>query len=246
MKEAKKLAFFLPNIFTALNMGCGFGAILLSYQGKFYLAVILLLLGGIFDLVDGRIARILGVESSFGENFDSISDVVTFGVAPAILAYNCFFVNSGRLGQVVAFLYLLCGALRLARFNANIDKVSSEYFQGLPIPGAAIAIGGYVLISIIVPEIRNYPYVAMGYLIFYSLLMISNIPFFSFKKSEWSRRHRKLVLVLIFLIIALLVTYVQIMVFAGITIYVIGCFIYFFTHKGELKDVFQWKSEGEG
>ena len=134
LNNPKRLAFFLPNTFTALNMACGFFSIILGYQGQFYQAAMILGLGAIFDSVDGRVARMTGTQSVFGEQFDSISDVVSFGVAPAFLVYNKFFINLGRIGLVTSFIFLLCGALRLARFNANIDKVSSNFFQGLPIP----------------------------------------------------------------------------------------------------------------
>ena len=122
MPGGQKFAFFLPNTFTALNMACGFSAILFSFNGKFYNACLALILGAIFDLVDGRLARLTGTQSTFGEQFDSLSDLVCFGVAPAFLVYNCFFSEIGKLGLVVSFFYLLCGALRLARFNSNIEK----------------------------------------------------------------------------------------------------------------------------
>ena len=146
-KKLDKLAFFLPNSFTALNIGCGFMAIMFSIQGDFYKSCMLIILGAIFDSVDGRVARMTGTQSAFGEQFDSLSDLISFGIAPSIIFYNKFLLDSGRLGMVVSFLFLLCGALRLARFNANIDKVKSDYFQGLPIPGAAAAIIGFVLVS---------------------------------------------------------------------------------------------------
>ena len=97
------------------------------------MATILIFIGAIFDLVDGRIARLTGTTSLFGEQFDSMSDLISFGFAPSVLMYNFFLIDMGRPGQVVAFVFLLCGALRLARFNANIEKISSEFFQGLRI-----------------------------------------------------------------------------------------------------------------
>ena len=138
MPDKKKLAFFLPNSFTALNLACGFFSILLSFKGEFYFACIVLGLGAIFDSVDGRVARLTGTQSSFGEQFDSLSDLISFGMAPSFLVFNRFLSESGRVGVIVAFFYLLCGALRLARFNANINKVSSTFFQGLPIPSGAL------------------------------------------------------------------------------------------------------------
>ncbi len=243
--ESKKLTYFLPNIFTALNMACGFGSILLSQGGHFYRAAIFILFGGIFDLVDGRIARLTGTQSSFGEQFDSMSDLITFGAAPAMLIYHFSLIGYGRPGQVVAFLFLLCGALRLARFNANIEKVSSAFFQGLPIPSAAMSVIGFVLIATEYTEIKYYTFLFPIYVIFYSFLMISNIPFNSFKNSAWVKNHKRATLFIIFLLLALLFTYEEIMIFILMTVYVFGCIIYFFTHKGELKNVFEWKGDHE-
>jgi CDP-diacylglycerol---serine O-phosphatidyltransferase len=241
--DAKKISFFLPNIFTALNMACGFASICFAQQGYFYQAAMILILGAIFDSVDGRVARMTGTQSEFGEQFDSLSDLITFGLAPALLMYARFFPDLGRLGLVVAFLYLLCGALRLARFNANADKISSDFFQGLPIPGAALAQVGLVLISLEYPDIGAYSLVPVFHIVVYSFLMISVIPFNSFKNSQWVKRKKKTVLLLIFLIFALIFTYEELMVSVLINFYVVGCIIYFFTHKGQLQDVFTFKSE---
>lgn len=246
MSDAKRLAFFLPNTFTALNMACGHFSILLSLKGEFYLASIILLVGAIFDAVDGRIARLTGTESPFGEQFDSMSDVISFGVAPSLLVYLRFFGDFGRPGMVIAFVFLLCGALRLARFNANIEKVDSSFFQGLPIPGAAIGLIGFVLFQTkfaLFQEVITFPAV---YVLFYAFLMISNIPFYSFKNSKWVKKHKKMALLIIFLLMALVFIYEEIMVFALISVYVIGCLIYFFIHrKGKLEDIFTWKNENE-
>src|SRR5690606_19468750 len=132
-------------IFTALNMACGFVAIILALKGQYYKACMLIVLGAIFDSVDGRVARLTGTQSHFGEQFDSLSDLLSFGFAPAMLFYLKFLNSGARLSLVTTFLFILCGALRLARFNANLDRVKSDYFQGLPIPGAAMALIGYIL-----------------------------------------------------------------------------------------------------
>ena len=172
-KESKRIIFYsLPNTFTALNMACGFTSIILSWRGEFYQAALVLILGAIFDSVDGRVARLTGTQSSFGEQFDSLSDLISFGLAPSLLIYNRFLLEAGRLGLVIAFIFVLCGALRLARFNSSIEKVSSSFFQGLPIPGAAIAIVGYVLISLEFTILDDHASVPMIYTLFYALLMI--------------------------------------------------------------------------
>jgi len=243
LNTPKRWAFFLPNTFTALNMACGFYSIILSWRGDFYFAAMILLLGAIFDSVDGRVARMTGTQSPFGEQFDSISDVVSFGAAPAFLMYNKFLSPLGRLGLVVSFIFLLCGALRLARFNANIDKVSSTFFQGLPIPSGALAMIGLTLFSLEYPIVNDYLPLVVIYTIFFSFLMISNIPFNSFKKSAWVQNHKKRVLFIIFILIALTFTYEHIMIGGIVVVYVIASLLYFFKNKGALEDMFQWKGE---
>jgi CDP-diacylglycerol--serine O-phosphatidyltransferase len=243
LNTPRRLAFFLPNTFTALNMGCGFFSIILGWKGDFYLASMLLVLGAIFDSVDGRVARITHTQSAFGEQFDSISDVVTFGVAPSFLVYNKFFINMGRIGLVTSFVFLLCGALRLARFNANIEKVSSDFFQGLPIPSGALALVGLVLFSLEFPQINVYVPAFIVYVLFFAFLMISNIPFNSFKKSQWVKSHKKRVLFIIFLLFILTLLREQIMIGLIILTYVFASLAYFLRNKGALEDMFQWQGE---
>jgi CDP-diacylglycerol--serine O-phosphatidyltransferase len=243
--ENKRWAFFLPNTFTALNMACGFVAILQAYQGEFYKACMLIVLGAVFDSVDGRVARLTNTQSSFGEQFDSLSDLVSFGVSPAMVYYSRFLSDSGRPGMVAAFFFMLCGALRLARFNANIDKNKTDYFQGLPIPGGATAVISMVFISLNFPEIINYKFITVGYLLFYAVLMISNIPFPSFKKSEWVKKHKRQVLMMIFLIIASLFIWEEVMIPIIITSYVVLSLLYFATHRKKFEGIFDWHEEPE-
>ena len=193
--------------------------------------------------MDGKIARIMGVESIFGEQFDSMSDLVSFGLAPAFLIYNHSLISLGRLGGVAAFLYVLCVALRLARFNANIEKVSANFFQGLPSPGAAMAIVGYVFLGEIVEELKELSFATFFYTVFYSILMISNLPFCSFKDSHWIRKYKKGVLILIFLLLALLFSYYKFMIIVLMTSYVVGSMIHYLRHKGEISEIFAWESE---
>lgn len=241
----KRVAFFLPNTFTALNMACGYASIILAFKGEFYFAAILLLLGAIFDMVDGRVARMTGTQSVFGEQFDSMSDVISFGVAPSLIIYLQLMSGLGRVGIVLSFFYLLCGTLRLARFNANIDKVTSNFFQGIPIPGAALGIVGFVLLS---TEFNLGPYesyIAAVYCSIYSLLMITNIPFASFKKSEWVRRNKRKVLALIIFTFLLLISYEQVMIFGVINIYVLSCLVYAFKKRKNLSELFSLEEEAE-
>ncbi|MCB9060266.1 MAG: CDP-diacylglycerol--serine O-phosphatidyltransferase [Halobacteriovoraceae bacterium] len=240
--KKSKLVFFLPNIFTALNMACGFMSILLGLKGSYYYASIILILGSIFDSVDGRIARLTGTQSHFGEEFDSISDVISFGVAPSLIIYHQFLKPLGRIGILVAFIYLLCGALRLARFNANISKVDSNYFQGLPIPSAAIAIIGLVLLTTEFPILLKYNIPVAIYVFIYSILMITSFPFPSFKNSEWVRKHKKQTFAIILFVMCLTAIYETFTFILFINLYVVGSVIYFLFHRGELSDVLRWEN----
>ena len=244
-KSVNKYAFFLPNIFTALNIGCGYLAIIFSMQGEIYKACMVIILGALFDSVDGRVARLTGTESAFGEQFDSLSDLISFGVAPSIIFYNQFLADSGRFGIIVSFMFLLCGALRLARFNANIDKVSSDYFQGLPIPGAAAAVIGYCLLSVEFPSLFLNRFIAIPYILIYALLMISNIPFPSFKKSERVRKNKKKVLFILLILIAALLSYEEVMIVAIMSVYTFGALIYRSTHKEKFSDIFNWEDSDD-
>jgi len=241
--ENRRLAYFIPNTFTALNMACGFTAILFAFHGQFYKACMFIVLGAIFDSVDGRIARMTNTQSSFGEQFDSLSDLVSFGVSPAIVYYFRFLTEAGRPGMVACFFFMLCGALRLARFNATIDKNKSDYFQGLPIPGGATAVISLIFLSFTFPQILDYRPLTVLYLLFYAALMISNIPFPSFKKSEWVKNHKKQVLMIIFLVIASLFIYEEIMIPAIITFYVVASLIYWLTHLKKFEGIFDWSEE---
>lgn len=245
MPDKKRLAFFLPNSFTALNLACGFFSILLAFKGQFYYACLVLGLGAIFDSVDGRVARMTGTQSEFGEQFDSLSDLISFGMAPAFLVYNRFLTESGRVGIIVTFFYLLCGALRLARFNANITKVSSNFFQGLPIPSGALCLLGLVLFSVEYPEVEKYlPFIG-GFVMVISMLMISNIPFNSFKDSPFVRKHKKAVLFFIFMAFTSILLNEKVMIFALITAYVFGSLLYYVTHRKKLGDIFQWNESDD-
>lgn len=242
MSDSKKLAFFLPNAFTALNIGCGFLAIIFASQGLFYRASMVILLGAIFDLVDGRVARLTGTQSSFGEQFDSLSDLISFGLAPSLIFYFRFLQDQGRLGIICTFIFLLCGALRLARFNANIEKVDPNYFQGLPIPTSALALVGFILTSSIIGDFPWSFWPAL-YILFYGLLMISNFPFPSFKKSEWVKKRGKQVLAVIFLLAVLIYTYREVMLLITISCYVVISLLYYLTHRKKFEDIFDWKED---
>jgi CDP-diacylglycerol--serine O-phosphatidyltransferase len=174
----------LPSLFTLANMLCGFGAILVSIRGQYELAAVLVGLSIVFDITDGAVARLVGAVTPFGLQFDSLADLVSFGMAPALLAFTLF--SEGRdewdpLGWVACFVWLACAAIRLARFNTTIDPTADKrYFIGMPSPGAA----GVVLASVFAfgdhMEGRDRLWVLL-IVVVPALLMVSNVRFRSFR-----------------------------------------------------------------
>jgi CDP-diacylglycerol--serine O-phosphatidyltransferase len=197
MKKINKV-LLLPNALTALSLMCGCYSILQSYNGNFGKAALLIFFSFVLDGLDGKIARLTGSVSSFGKEFDSLSDLVAFGVAPGVLVYGWVLWNL-RIGWGVVFLFIACGALRLARFNVSRDL---SHFQGLPIPGAALFLASFYLFSrkVNLPPMEI-PLVVM--LLLLSFLMVSTIPYPSFKKLELKKYtgYRALVLFLLFLVV---------------------------------------------
>ena len=194
--------YLLPNLMTAGNLFCGFAAslqiltgVLIQEKGydpihQFHLAIWLILAACIFDLLDGRVARLGGHESEFGREFDSLADVISFGVAPALLLYKIV-LQSFEQGWIVAFLYLLCGALRLARFNCIAAKGggADKDFRGFPIPAAAGVISSVTLFILWFEqndrELGNWRYLLLVLMIFLSFMMFSKFKYPSFKALNW-------------------------------------------------------------
>jgi CDP-diacylglycerol---serine O-phosphatidyltransferase len=201
----KKGIYVLPNLFTSASLFGGFYAVIAAIQGKFSLAATAILISCVFDALDGRIARFTRTASLFGSEYDSLSDLVAFGVAPGILAFLWALKPFGRLGWLASFMYVICGALRLARFNVQKDTVEAKYFKGLPIPGAASLIASLVLFASAlggIPEgSRHILIILLIYVL--SFLMVSTVQYPSFKGLEL--KHRKSFNVLVSIILVALV-----------------------------------------
>ncbi len=175
--------YFLPSFLTSVNAILGFLSIIYSIRGKLYQGAIFIFLAAIFDWLDGRAARFLKASSQFGAELDSLSDAISFGVAPAILAYQWGLWDLGTFANVVCAVYALSGILRLARFNVMVGSaVSSKYFIGLPIPMAASSIFSLVLIHPEPIEKKLYKALFSLLILSVSFLMISKIKFLSFKE----------------------------------------------------------------
>jgi CDP-diacylglycerol--serine O-phosphatidyltransferase len=174
-------------LFTVANIFCGFLSIIHSSRGDFEWAALLILMAIVADILDGRIARLTGATSTFGEIYDSVADVVSFGVAPAMLAFHWGLWEVPRIGMAFAFLFLVAGSIRLARFSSRTHD--NHTFQGLPAPAGAGAIAMLVLVS---PTPVQHPYfipVVVVFVLCLSLLMVSNLPYRTFKdinlRKEW-------------------------------------------------------------
>ncbi len=182
MKQPKQLIYILPNLFTASSIFSGMMSLIMSSSGKFEYASWLIVLALIFDGLDGRVARMTKTTSKFGLEFDSLADIVSFGVAPAMLLYQYCGVDYGRFGMVVSGLYVVFGAIRLARFNVMTSDVEPSVFIGVPIPTAA------VFISILVLLYEKYSFEVhiplLLAMLFVAVLMVSNIRYPSFKKID--------------------------------------------------------------
>jgi len=186
--QLKKGIYILPSLFTTGNVFCGFYAFIAVTNEKFYEAAVAIVLAIIFDMLDGRVARMTKTTSAFGFEYDSLADVISFGMAPAFLAYAWVLKPFGRLGWMAAFLFLLCGALRLARFNSAKPETVSDQFLGLPIPGAAAVVASIIIAfeDIFLTRLNPMIMVAIVYLL--AFLMVSNVRYPALKKFKFEKR----------------------------------------------------------
>ncbi len=174
--------YVLPNLFTTAALFCGFFAIVKAMSGSFEQAAVAIFVAMVLDGLDGRVARMTRTQSAFGAEYDSLSDMVSFGVAPALVAYAWALKDMGRLGWIAAFIYCAGAALRLARFNTTLEVMDRRYFQGLPSPAAAAVVAGFLWVMIDKNvEVEDVRWLACGLVIFAGISMVTNIRFYSFK-----------------------------------------------------------------
>ncbi|MBY0578212.1 MAG: CDP-diacylglycerol--serine O-phosphatidyltransferase [Burkholderiales bacterium] len=206
VRPRRRGIYLLPNLFTTAALFAGFYAIVQAMNGHFERSAIAIFVAMIFDGLDGRIARLTHTQSAFGAEYDSLSDMVSFGVAPALVVYEWALKGLGKLGWVAAFIYCAAAALRLARFNTQMDVIDKRYFQGLPSPAAAALIAGLVWLMLDF-EVRGGDVRLLAWLVtvFAGLTMISNIPFYSFKDLNF-RKSVPFVALLVFLLVFVLLT----------------------------------------
>ena len=190
VRRRRKGIYILPNLFTLAALFGGFYAVVMAMNGRFDLAAVGVFCAMVLDSLDGRVARMTNTQSAFGEQMDSLSDMVSFGAAPALIAYEWALQGLGRWGWIAAFVYCACAALRLARFNVNTSVVDKRYFQGLPSPAAAALVAGFIWLMTeagIQPGDDGWlswnqtTWVMFAFTLYAGLTMVTNVPFYSFK-----------------------------------------------------------------
>lgn len=188
--QPRRGIYLLPNAFTTAALFSGFYAIVMAMNQDFEKACWAIFIAMILDALDGRVARLTNTQSEFGAQYDSLSDMVSFGAAPALVIYEWSLRGLGKLGWVAAFIYCAGAALRLARFNTNIEVVDKRYFQGLPSPAAAALVVGFILMAMD-PEVaispRSADWLSWAIAVFAGLTMVSNVPFYSFKDVNFKK-----------------------------------------------------------
>jgi len=239
----RKGIYVLPNFFTTLSLLAGFYAIISVMDGKFQSASIAILISLLLDGIDGRVARLTRSTSRFGLEYDSLADLVAFGIAPGLLAFSWALVPFGRFGWLAGFLYVACGALRLARFNVQVIIFKSDTFNGLPIPAAASLIASTVLLFHYIgynDSTKHTTVLIMIYIL--SFLMVSSIKYNSFKELGLLKRKPFSFMVTVVLFLVVIVAKPQIMLFTLFLTYVISGPVTFLLSKRrkdvkDLKDV---------
>ena len=197
--------YMLPNMITLAALFGGFYAVVMAMNERFDLATIGIFVAMVLDSLDGRVARMTNTQSAFGEQMDSLADMVSFGAAPALIAYEWALRDLGRWGWIAAFVYCACAALRLARFNVNTGSVDKRFFQGLPSPAAAALVAGFIWLATDAGVSgSSLAWVMFGLTLYAGLTMVTNVPFYSFKDLSLKRSVPFTALVLVALGIAVI------------------------------------------
>jgi len=212
------LAYLLPNFFTALSAFFGVMSIIASSQGKFEKAFVYIILSLIADGLDGRVARLTNTTSKFGVEFDSLADIVAFGVAPAMMLFFSIGEYYGKFGALISGLFVVFGAIRLARFNVTTGEIDPRYFIGLPIPTAAVVLSSWIMLDLKYEGGLNL-LILLGAL-FLAFLMVSNFRYPSFKKIDFKKNIAIKILIFIIIIASLIYLYPIESIALLLTIYV--------------------------
>lgn len=241
-RPRRKGIYVLPNLFTLAALFGGFYAVVMAMNGRFELAAIGVFSAMVLDSLDGRVARMTNTQSAFGEQMDSLSDMVSFGAAPALILYEWALKGLGKLGWIAAFVYCASAALRLARFNTNIGIVDKRFFQGLPSPAAAAIVIGLVWVMDDAGfrnahQIDWLAWTAFAITLLSGLTMVTNVPFYSFKDVGLKKSVPFIVIVAIALAIAVVNIHPPIVLFAIFCVYGLSGYAMYIYRKSKGKPV---------
>ncbi len=218
-KLRRRGIYLLPSAFTVANVFCGFYSTISSIRGDLAFAGILIGVAIVLDTLDGRVARMANASSEFGKEFDSLADQVSFGVAPMVLTFQWGLSLWPRLGWLVGFLFVICGAMRLARFNIQESATDTRFFVGLPIPAAAAVVAAlvYRFPEPMTSQAEALP--VLGLVTALSFLMVSKLRYYSFKDFDIKKRHPSLMIVFLALVIVAVFTHPQAMLLIMASVY---------------------------
>ena len=241
-RPRRKGIYILPNLFTLAALFGGFYGIVMAMNGRFEQSAIGIFAAMVLDSLDGRVARLTNTQSAFGEQMDSLSDMVSFGAAPALIVYVWALSGLGKLGWIAAFVYCACAALRLARFNTNIGIVDRRFFQGLPSPAAAALVVGFVWVmdDAGIRGATRIDWLAWGAFaltLYAGLTMVTNVPFYSFKDVNYRKSVPFIVIVAFALAIALITIHPPTVLFALFCIYGVSGYVVYGWRKSKGKPV---------
>ena len=243
VRKRRKGIYILPNLFTLAALFGGFYAIVMAMNGRFDMAAVGVFCAMVLDSLDGRVARMTNTQSAFGEQMDSLSDMVSFGAAPALIAYMWALQGLGRWGWIAAFVYCACAALRLARFNVNTGVVDRRYFQGLPSPAAAALVMGFIWLlteagvrpgqGSVALSWTQVTWLTFGFTLYAGLTMVTNVPFYSFKDLHMKRSVPFAAIVLIALGIAIVNIHPPTVLFGVFVLYCLSGYVVYAWRKAK-------------
>ena len=242
IKRRRKGVYILPNLFTLAALFGGFYSVVMAMNARFDLAALGVFAAMILDSLDGRVARMTNTQSAFGEQMDSLSDMVSFGAAPALIAYEWSLKGLGRWGWIAAFVYCACAALRLARFNVNTGVVDKRWFQGLPSPAAAALVAGFIWLvnewgkrggEVLYLSWTQITWVTFAFTLYAGLTMVTNAPFYSFKDIQMKKSVPFAVIVLIALGIAVINIHPPTVLFGLFVVYGLSGYVVYAWRKAK-------------
>ena len=224
--------YVVPNMITLAALFGGFYAVVMSMNGRYDLATVGIFVAMVLDSLDGRVARMTHTQSAFGEQMDSLSDMVSFGAAPALIAYEWSLRGLGRWGWIAAFVYCACAALRLARFNVNTAVVDKRFFQGLPSPAAAALVAGFIWLATEAGlERADLAWPMFAITLYAGLTMVTNVPFYSFKDLSMKKSVPFAAIVLIALVIAVINIHPPTVLFGLFVCYALSGYVVYAVRK---------------